>query len=144
MSVLNDGLFALKYYFSLFCIFGRLVVSYVLKCGLFSELLPLSRYLWAFLVGQEGHISQRSNVLIAFRRPNIGKKHSLAFFFEFDWHTLQRWLSQSLEIDLCQIGLSKSGLILKTVATFVQKASLVWRQGGFLLRLFSTQIWLLA
>ena len=70
-------------------IFGKLVVSPVLVWAC-SELLASTRYLWASSVGQEGHTSQRSNSLVAFRRPNIGRESSLPFFIEFDKHSLQQ------------------------------------------------------
>ena len=36
------------------------------------------------------HTSQRSDILVAFRRPNIGREHSfLAFFMDCYRHTLQ-------------------------------------------------------
>ena len=60
-----------------------------------SELLAFVRCMWAFSVSQEGHTSQRSNILIVFGRPNIGIEHFLAFFDEFDW--------QNLVIVLCQV-----------------------------------------
>ena len=55
----------------------------------FSVLLSFTRYFWAFSVGQEGHTSQRFNISVAFRRPNIGRENFPAFFIEFDRHTLQ-------------------------------------------------------
>ena len=76
----------LAYFVSL----GDPVVSLVLKCGFFSELLAFARYLWAFSVGQERHTSQHSNILVAFRSLNIGMEYSLAFLIEFERHTLQR------------------------------------------------------
>ena len=84
MSVLNYGLSVSKYYFGLFCIFGRLVVSSVLKCGLFQNFWVFGRYLSCRLFQLA---SQRFNVLVAFRRPNIGKEQSLAFLIEFDRHS---------------------------------------------------------
>ena len=37
MSVFVYGLFASKYYFGLFCMYGKLVISSVLKCRLFQN-----------------------------------------------------------------------------------------------------------
>ena len=98
--------------------------------GAFSELLAFARYLLAFFSwARVTHIwSQRPNIFVVFRRPNVGREHSLTFVIEYDRHILQRWLSQYLGIGLFQIILSKSGLILKTVATFVQKGGLIWQQ----------------
>ena len=70
--------------------------------GLFRT-LAFPRYLWAFSVGEQGHVSQHSNILVALGRPNIGKEQSLAFFIEFERHTLQCQLSQNLGIGLCEI-----------------------------------------
>ena len=54
----------------------------------FYGTLTFTRYLWVFSFGQEGYTSQRSNILAALRRPNIGREHYLTFFLEMDRHTL--------------------------------------------------------
>ena len=78
----------------------------------FLELLAFTRYLRALSVGQEEHTSQRSNILIALRKRNIGRENSLAFFIEFD------------RCHLCPKC----------------RLNLVTRWRGFLLRFFSTQL----
>ena len=97
----------------------------------FFRTFGLARYLWSFSVGQSRHTSQLSNILVAFKRPNIGRKHFLAFFFDYERHTLQQSLPQNHGIGLCQKHFVQSGLILKTVATFVKNEDLIWQQGGF-------------
>ena len=97
----------------------RLVVSSVLKSELFRIFQAFARYLWAFLVGQEGHTPERYNILAAFIRPSIGREHSLAFLLSLT-DILYNVDSQNiLEWVYIKYGLSKSGLISKTVATFV-------------------------
>ena len=87
----------------------------------------------AFLVGQVRHTSQRSSTLVTFRRPNIGREHSLPFFIEFDRQHYNGDSHKSWNRLCVKYVLSKTGLILKTVATFVLKAGLIWQQRGFLL-----------
>ena len=94
----------------------------------------------AFSAGQEGHTSQRSSTLVALKdqisEGNILWLSSLNLTnkpYNSGFHKI-------LEQVYVKYVLSKSGLILKTVATFVQKAGLISQQGGFLLRLFSTKM----
>ena len=82
--------FCMKILFRLFSYFWETSRQLCPQVWAFSERLAFTRYLWAFSVGQEGHTSQRSNTLVAFRRPNIGMEHSLAFFTEFVRHSLKR------------------------------------------------------
>ena len=63
MFVLNYGLFERKYYFGLFCIFERPIISSVLKCGLFQNVCFVLD-ICGFSVGQVGHTSQCSNILV--------------------------------------------------------------------------------
>ena len=89
MSVLNYGPSVLKYYFGLFCNFGRLVISSVFQCELF-RIFGFRLILVGFLVSQEGYTLQHFDILAAFRRPNISREHCLAFFIEFYRHTFQQ------------------------------------------------------
>ena len=58
--------------------------------------------------------------------------HSEYLIIAFERHTLQ-WSGsyKILEMVFVRYALSKDELILKTVAIFVQKAGLIWQQGGF-------------
>ena len=61
-------------------------------------------------------------------------KHNCYFAYlniYFDRNTLQWWLSQILEMVFVRYVLFKDEVILETVAIFVQKAGLIWQQGGF-------------
>ena len=65
--------------------------------ALFQNFLLSLDICWAFSVGQEGHTSC-FNLLVAFRRPNIGREHSLAFFIEFDTYLTTVILTKILEL----------------------------------------------
>ena len=66
------------------CSFKNIVLTYfVFLCG-FSRTFGFHSILMGFSAGQDGHTFQRSYILVAFKRPDIGREHSLVFFIEFD------------------------------------------------------------
>ena len=81
MSALNYGFLHENITLACFVSFGNRssALGLLRTFGLYSILL-------GFSVSQEGHTSQHSNSLVAFRRPNIGRESSLNFFVK---HTLQ-------------------------------------------------------
>ena len=92
----------------------------------FSELLAFVRFFWAFSIGQEGHPSQRSNILFAFRRQDTGRKHYLAQsslnLADIPYNGDSRKILVLVSV---KYVLSKNGLFLKTVpVTFVQERGL--------------------
>ena len=66
MSVLNYGLCARKY-LAYFAFLGETAPQPCPYVWGSSEHLTITRYLWAFSVGLEGHTSQPSDILFAFR-----------------------------------------------------------------------------
>ena len=126
MSVLNCGLFVIKYYFGLFCIFGRQVVSSVLKCGPFQNfwlsldtcgLFQLARRdiphnALTFYLLSEDQISECN--ILCLSSLNLTDKP-----YNGDSHKI-------LGLIYVKYLLPKCGLILKTVATFVQNVGLIW------------------
>ena len=56
------------------------------------------------------------------------------------WEGNILWLSSLNLTDISYNNWSMSNTFLKTVATFVEKAGFIGLQGGFLLRLFTTQM----
>ena len=90
MSVPNYRLFASKWAY--FAFLGDLSSALSLTKGIFRTFRFLSIFVGFFRWSRVTHLTW----------PNIGKEHSLAFFIEFERHTLQRGLSQNLEIHFIQ------------------------------------------
>ena len=95
--------------------------------ALFQNFLLSLDICWAFSVGQDGHTS-RFNLLVAFRRPNIGREHSLAFFIEFDTYLTTVILTKILELVYVKYICSKIDYFencCHLCPSFVQKAGLI-------------------
>ena len=105
-----------------FCIFGRPVISSVLKASLDTYGLfqlanrDTSHNALTFYLPSEDRISD----------GNISSTESSLSNIPHNGDS-----DKILELVFVKYVLSKGGLILETVATFVQKASLIWRQSGF-------------
>ena len=122
------------------------------------------KFKWRLLGGGGGWNSSFLWISIQFQEPPGSKKmiHPLVSFTEDQISEISElgnilWLSSNLtgrpyngdsrkswNRFYVKYVWSKHGHILNTVDTFVQRVGLIWQQGGFLLRLFSTQMWLLA
>ena len=85
----------------------------------------------AFSGGKEGHTSQHPNVLVGSRRPNIRRE---TFWFpalnlkDIPYNGDSR---ETLDRVYARYVLLKGAFISETIATFVQKAGLIWLEGIF-------------